>query len=300
MSTERERSTDIKVGVFVTLGLVLLSASIFLIGQERRLFEEPAYLKALFPNVSGLNVGAPVRLAGYEVGIVSDIRLPEPDANAEHTLFPMTSATRLPVGDSDLPITMTDGMPSAVNVTVRAFDPRSLLEFTVRVHGEDAHGKSGLMEDLRVRVNQLETTVTGHALFTKVTRLELRDLKNNDEGTSLHIGASRQRKVTVVMRIPADMLRRIRLDSEARVDSMGLLGDKTIDISIGSQDQPALNDGDFIKSAIAVDLNVALGDAQRVLDNVVASTDEMRRVLIGFTAAGGQDALAAAVRSVQA
>ncbi len=300
MSTDRERATDIKVGIFVTLGLVLLVASIFLIGQERRLFEEPAYLKALFPNVSGLKAGAPVRLAGYEIGIVSEIQLPEPDPAAEQSLVPVTPAHELPAGDTDLEMQGDGTLPVAMNVSVSAFDPRSQLSFTLRVHGEDAYGNDGLVEDLRVRVGQFRATVTGRAMFKKVTKLQVRDLTNNSEGTSLQVGVGRLKKVVVVMRIPKDMLKRIRLDSEASVDSMGLLGDKTVDLSIGSQDQPAHKDGDFIKSAITVDLNVALADAQRILDNVVASTDELRRVMSSFTAAGGEEALAAAVRSVQA
>src|SRR5690606_19350516 len=137
------------------------------------------------------------------------------------------------------------------------------------------------------------------ALFKKVTKLEVRDLQNNSAGTSLQVGVGRLKKVVVVLRIPKQMLKRIRLDSEASVDSMGLLGDKTIDITIGSQGQPEHKDGDFVKSAIAVDLNAALADAQRILDNVVASTDELRRLMAGFTAAGGEEALVAAVRSVQ-
>lgn len=299
MSTDRERATDIKVGIFVTLGLALLTVSIFLIGQERNFFEQPAYLKALFPNVSGLKVGAPVRLAGYDIGIVSEIRLPDADPESEQTLVPPTPANELPEGDSELPLKSAAELDVAMNVSVSAFDPRNLLQFTLRVHGEDAYGNAGLVEDLRVRVQQFRVTVTGRAMFQKITKLEVRDLQNNNEGATLQVGVSRQKKVVVVMRIPKEMLKRIRLDSEASVDSMGLLGDKTIDITIGSQDQPAHDDGDFIRSAVAVDLNAALADAQRILDNVVASTDELRRVMSGFSAAGGDEALAAAVRSVQ-
>lgn len=300
MSTDRERATDIKVGIFVTLGLALLTVSIFLIGQERNFFEEPVYLKALFPNVSGLKVGAPVRLAGYEIGIVSEIQLPESDPDAEHSLVPATPADTLAAGDSELAIEGSGELPIAMNVSVSAFDPKNQLQFTLRVEGEDAYGNEGLVEDLRVRVQQFRTTVTGRAMFKKVTKVEVRDLKGNGAGSSLQVGVGRTKKVVVVMRIPRDMLKRIRLDSEASVDSMGLLGDKTIDITIGSQNQPAHEDGDFVKSAVTVDLNAALADAQRILDNVVASTDELRRVMSGFSDAGGDEALAAAVRSIQA
>jgi ABC-type transporter Mla subunit MlaD len=298
MATDKERATDIRVGLFVAFGLALLTLVIFLIGQERRLFEKPVYLKALFDNVSGLKVGAQVRLAGYDVGIVSAIELPEPDPDAEKRLVSPVDPSKLE-GDTVLALEGPTTFDPPMNVTVTAFDTKNQLSLRVRVHGEDGWGNAKAQEDLRVRVSSGRMTVTGVKVFKKIDKLEVLGLEGNSEGTLLQVGVGRLKKVTVVMRISSEVLNRIRQDSEARVDSMGLLGDKTIDISIGSQALPPLRDGDTVRSAVAVDFNTALADAQHILDNVVVSTDELRKLLAGFTAAGGEEALVAAVRSIQ-
>lgn len=298
MSAEKERMTDLRVGLFVMLGLVLLTVVVFLIGQERRLFDRQVYLKAKFPNVAGLKVGGAVRLAGFDIGIVSAIELPEPDPDAERRLVPPTDASTID-SESTLTLAGTPEFETPVAVTVTATDAKSLLDFRLRVIGEDSWGNEKAQEDLRVNVSNGRTTVTGTIPFRRIDKIMVLSLKNNAKGTSFAVGVGRQKKVTVVMRVSADVLDRIRKDSEARVDSMGLLGDKTIDISIGSQSLPGLKDGDTVRSAVSVDLNTALADAQRILDNVVASTDELRKLLAGFTAAGGEEALVAAVRSIQ-
>lgn len=298
MSTERERARDIKVGVFVTLGMVTLAICIFLIGQERRLFDRVVYLRALFPNVAGLKVGAPVRLAGVDVGIVSAIEFPEVDPAAELRLVPLVDASTLGP-ESDLKLDTTEPFHVPMNVALVGVDPNDRLELRVRISGEDQFGQEQITEDLRVRVQGGRSVVTGTRFFRRITRVEVVSIQGNEPGTSISLGVGRLKKITVVMRISADVLDRIRHDSEARVDSMGLLGDKTIDISLGSQNFPPHKDGDVIRSASSIDMNAALADAQRILENVVVSTDELRKLMAGFAAAGGEEALVAAVRSIQ-
>ena len=52
----------IRVGVFVSLALVLLVTVVGLLGRSRSLFSRKAVLHTSFDNISGLVVGAPVRL----------------------------------------------------------------------------------------------------------------------------------------------------------------------------------------------------------------------------------------------
>jgi ABC-type transporter Mla subunit MlaD len=297
MTPERERATDIRVGLFVTAGLALLIIVIFLIGQERHLFEKPVYLKALFPNVSGLKVGAPVRLAGFDVGIVGEVRLPEPDPNAKAGLFPSTDASTLSEG-TKLALSGKTRFGVPANVSASAVDPKNELEVRLRVTGEDSYGRTGSTEDLRLRVRDGQQTITGVKLFAAIEHVEVVSIAGAGPSSTIELGVGGQKKITVVMRISSGVLDRIRHDSEVRVDSMGLLGDKYIDITIGSMEQPQHKDGDTLRSANAVDLNAALADAQRILDNVVVGTDELRKVLSGFAAAGGEEALVAAVRSI--
>lgn len=70
---EREQWMRVRVGIFV-LGLIgLFIAFVLTIGSRSRIFERHYSLHAFFSNIEGLNVGAPVRLAGTSVGSVDDI-----------------------------------------------------------------------------------------------------------------------------------------------------------------------------------------------------------------------------------
>jgi phospholipid/cholesterol/gamma-HCH transport system substrate-binding protein len=66
--------TELRVGIFVLVGLFVLAAGIFYVTGSR--FLGPKYvLTTYLPEVSGLTNGAPVRVDGVEVGNVESIRL---------------------------------------------------------------------------------------------------------------------------------------------------------------------------------------------------------------------------------
>jgi len=69
-------STAFRLGFFVVTTLLILAAGIFLIGNKKFLFSPTYRLKADFPNVSGLNNGADVRVGGIHEGTVTRIDLP--------------------------------------------------------------------------------------------------------------------------------------------------------------------------------------------------------------------------------
>lgn len=62
-----------RLGIFTFIGTVILVLGIFLIGNKDLLFQETFELKAYFPTVEGLRVGAPVRLTGIDVGSIKSI-----------------------------------------------------------------------------------------------------------------------------------------------------------------------------------------------------------------------------------
>lgn len=64
----------LRVGAFVVLTLVVLVAVVGLLGRSRSLFSRKALLHTSFDNISGLVVGAPVRLGGVDIGTVQSIR----------------------------------------------------------------------------------------------------------------------------------------------------------------------------------------------------------------------------------
>jgi phospholipid/cholesterol/gamma-HCH transport system substrate-binding protein len=66
-------SKQIKVGLFVLLGLVMTTVIIFLIGEGRGVWSRKVAYTASFADVVGLKAGAPVRMGGFDVGSVTDV-----------------------------------------------------------------------------------------------------------------------------------------------------------------------------------------------------------------------------------
>ena len=69
----KDRSLEVKVGLFVVLVAVVAVVAVMLLGKSRHVFEQRAKLHATFNDVAGLVQGAPVRISGVNVGTVSQI-----------------------------------------------------------------------------------------------------------------------------------------------------------------------------------------------------------------------------------
>ncbi len=71
---ETSIKNNIKVGIFVAAGLLVILFSIFILGADKSLFTSYVRLHAHFKNVQGLASGSIVSLAGVTVGNIEDIR----------------------------------------------------------------------------------------------------------------------------------------------------------------------------------------------------------------------------------
>lgn len=107
------------------------------------------------------------------------------------------------------------------------------------------------------------------------------------------------RDVTVVMSISQRAMAWIRKDSIARIDSKGLLGDKIINLSIGSADQPEVEPSGMLESLPPVDFSKSMQKAQEILENVAEAVADAKVVLKGFVDQGGDTALASSAKSIQ-
>ena len=72
-----ERKTALRVGIFLALGLGVVMFAVSMLGAKSGLFEGKSILIAHFADISGLVPGAPVRLAGLDVGTVKQITFEE-------------------------------------------------------------------------------------------------------------------------------------------------------------------------------------------------------------------------------
>jgi len=71
----KEAESNWKLGMFVTVGLIVFILTIYFIGKQQNLFGSNFQLKSKFKTVSGLKVGNNVRFSGINVGTVSEIEL---------------------------------------------------------------------------------------------------------------------------------------------------------------------------------------------------------------------------------
>lgn len=75
------RNQQIRVGVFLALGLVAAIASIIALGGDKSLFRSYMRLNARLPQVQGLNVGSVVSLSGVTVGNIEEIKFSDEDSS---------------------------------------------------------------------------------------------------------------------------------------------------------------------------------------------------------------------------
>ncbi|MEK7783195.1 MAG: MlaD family protein, partial [Candidatus Binatota bacterium] len=68
---------QIKVGLLIVTALILLSVTIFLMGKERRFFENKVPFEIHFSRTIGLREGAPISLTGVRVGSVESLTFPQ-------------------------------------------------------------------------------------------------------------------------------------------------------------------------------------------------------------------------------
>ncbi|HVZ33327.1 MAG TPA: MlaD family protein, partial [Polyangiaceae bacterium] len=66
-------SREIKVGSFVLAGLVGAGTIVFLIGDNRALFDSKVHYRAQFDDVQGVKPGSTVRMGGVDIGTVSRV-----------------------------------------------------------------------------------------------------------------------------------------------------------------------------------------------------------------------------------
>lgn len=72
---EKQSGYTWKLGMFVTIGLLLFVMAIYFIGKQKNLFGSTFHITSQFKTVSGLEVGNNVRFSGINVGTVEQIQL---------------------------------------------------------------------------------------------------------------------------------------------------------------------------------------------------------------------------------
>jgi phospholipid/cholesterol/gamma-HCH transport system substrate-binding protein len=84
--------------------------------------------------------------------------------------------------------------------------------------------------------------------------------------------------IKVELKIKKGVQKRIREDSIASIQTMGLLGDKYVEISLGSPENDVLHDGDYIESAHPFDLLAYASKLEEAIDVINTILIDVREI----------------------
>jgi phospholipid/cholesterol/gamma-HCH transport system substrate-binding protein len=102
----------------------------------------------------------------------------------------------------------------------------------------------------------------------------------------------------VSMQINESVRERIRSDSIASIGAAGLLGDRVVDVSLGTSNGEPLEPGSEIPSVDPLDIYVTIDKGARALDNVATLASNLNDLVEAFDRDGGGKRLAESVGAV--
>ncbi len=129
------------------------------------------------------------------------------------------------------------------------------------------------------------STRQGLFIPTYTLKMRLQKVNNLQEGAPVHLAGYRvgvvekirfrdennQQHIEVLLELKKTIQDRIRANSTARIATMGLVGDKFVEISLGNMAEPMLTDNDYISSETPVDFEHILSQSTDLIDDVRAT-----------------------------
>lgn len=103
----------------------------------------------------------------------------------------------------------------------------------------------------------------------------------------LPVDADTTRNLRIIIEVDQSVQSQVRRDSQAKLKTLGLLGDKVFDISPGTPRFSQLRDGDTLKLGEALDYEAVLVQASGALDQVVSLTGSLQKVANGVVQGQG-------------
>lgn len=94
----------------------------------------------------------------------------------------------------------------------------------------------------------------------------------------LPVDADTTRNLELVVEVNSALREQVRRDSRARIKTMGLLGDKVFDITVGTPKYRALHEGDTLPIAPSLDYEAVVQQASAAINEVVRLTQDLSKV----------------------
>ena len=108
-----------------------------------------------------------------------------------------------------------------------------------------------------------------------------------DDIKFLPVDTDTTQNLRVVLQVNSTLQPQVRQDSRAKIKTQGLLGDKVLDISVGTPRFRPLNEGDTLKIAPAVDYEAVVSQASGAINEVVGLTRDLQRMANGINRGEG-------------
>ncbi|MDQ6788278.1 MAG: MlaD family protein [Acidobacteriota bacterium] len=177
--------SQLRVGIFVLFGLVVLGFLILNSTGDLNPFEKKLHLKARFPGADGLREGAEVELAGVHIGKVERVVLLPPDSPEEAKVEAVLVVDQKLEGQPISERIRTDSTAQLVATSLLANDKMiNISPGTFK--GAPVSENHVLDSTAAMSINQL--TQTGNELLQQINKLsipanEILTKANNGEGT---------------------------------------------------------------------------------------------------------------------
>ncbi|MGW8181988.1 MAG: hypothetical protein ACWGQW_24940, partial [bacterium] len=214
---QRPSLSELKVGIFVLVACFVLALAIFTIGKVD-LFEEQFWAKTYLSNISGLKSGDVVLLGGVEVGNVVSVEITPPGAELPDT--ELNEKIRVRIKQLSLRLPRLEEEVSTATEELEQAESRhhsATTEFGV----DSAQALKALATANQLRRSLQERREALESLNESISRQN-----------------SRLQNIEVQMKVSTRYRDWIRADSSIALGSIGLLGDKFIEISLGRSPDP--------------------------------------------------------------
>jgi phospholipid/cholesterol/gamma-HCH transport system substrate-binding protein len=118
------------------------------------------------------------------------------------------------------------------------------------------------------------------------------------EGVTFGAFGDAKPPIQVSMRVDTSVRERLRTDSRAQIGTMGLLGDKYIELSMGSLESEILADGAEVPAITPPDLSEVMAKGTQALDGVAALAGNLNKVAAQFEESRGAAKIADSAKGV--
>jgi phospholipid/cholesterol/gamma-HCH transport system substrate-binding protein len=182
---------QVRGGVFIFLALAVFAGGVMLMGQKTKMFVDKGAMRVVMTDVVGLKVGAPVWLAGVDVGLVTDILFANPKKNNEVSIDIEVDKQALKKIGPDSRITIkTRGLMGEkyVDILPSRFyseQPPTLLQGTsvaklddvIQKAGDTFDKVNGIIENIQQGKGTLGKLNNDESLYQNISRLTV-EMKN--------------------------------------------------------------------------------------------------------------------------